>query len=179
MCSLGRSAHNFQDADATNDEGVCHERAMAAPRHSFSAHERGGAVRSELDRAVEPARELGRLHVVRETAEARVAPGKVDRIGFRMTQAAEFLEMNVANSGGVERCRERIAVELGIMAGLRNRADVDDLPDAVRAEELDKFTDLARGVPDGEDGQRLLDGRRDHRPSFHHSVRIGRYGRAL
>src|SRR5271170_6974256 len=153
-----RRTHNSQYADAANDERVRHERAMAAPRHGLGAHESGGAVRSEPDGAVKRVYELRRLHVVRETAETRIAPAEVNRIAFRVTQALKIFEVNVTNPGRAQRRCERIGVELRIAAGFRNRTDVHDLLDAMQVKYLDEFADRARGVPDGENGQRRCGG---------------------
>ena len=84
-------ADNFEDADFAHGKGVGHERAEAAPRDRFSAHESSGMLFGEFDHAIERRREFVRLHVVRKAAKAGVAPTEIDGIGFRVAQTAERL----------------------------------------------------------------------------------------
>jgi hypothetical protein len=53
----------------------------------------------------------------------------------------------------LQRNRELILAELGIPARLRDRADVNQLLDAVRLEPLEELLDGKRGVADGKDRQ--------------------------
>ena len=68
-----------------------------------------------------------------------------------MAQSAQAFEMAITYASGVQARGERIGVELRIVAGFRDGADVDDASNAVGAKQRDEFTDGMGGVADGED----------------------------
>ena len=92
--------------------------------------------------------------------------------------------MNIPNVRGAKRAGERVRIELRVAARFRDGADIQDLGDAMRSKELDKLTDGARGMADGEDSERLagarhfgatiFDGSRCHTAftnmQFHHNA---------
>jgi len=151
-------ADDFEDPDTANDERVGNQRTMAAPRDCFGAHQRSGPQFRKLNSVLERFLEFHGLHVVREAPKTGVAPAEIDRVALRMAQAAKVLDVAVTDACGGERFREGVGVELGIVAGFRDGADVEQLPDPVRAQQFDEFVNRARGVADGEDGQELPGG---------------------
>jgi len=91
-----RERHNVLDGMSANGERVGEKRAVTAPGNGFGAHD-GAAFRfgspawaGEFFEAANTRGEVGRLHVVGETAEAQIVPASVWRIGTRAAQAAEF-----------------------------------------------------------------------------------------
>ena len=71
---------------------------MAPPRDCFCAHQRARFRFCEPDGAGERGFKFGSLHVVRESAESRIAPAEVGGVFGGMSQAAEFLEVRVSDS---------------------------------------------------------------------------------
>lgn len=69
-----------------------------------------------------------------------------------MPQAPERTHVQVANPGLPERVRECVAIELRVVPGARNGADVDDPLDAVRLQKRNEIVQRSVGVPDGENG---------------------------
>ena len=152
---------------------ICHKRAMAAPRNRLGAHQDGRRCSlRELDGAVERCGECLRLHVVGVAAEACVAPAEIDRITVWMAQAAEIFHVDVADSDALQGLGKRVRVELRIAARFRDGADIEELPDGVRAQQIEEFVDRACGVADGENRERTFFARGNHGLAFHHSARM-------
>jgi hypothetical protein len=66
--------------------------------------------------------------------------------------------MPVMNASGMQCTRQLVAVELGIVPGTRDGADIHQAFDAVRFEKTDELRGRAGGVPDGHDYQRFCGG---------------------
>ena len=56
-----------------------------------------------------------------------------------MAQATQFFQMNVANTSGAEMASQGFAIELWVVTGAWNAADVYDALNAVRLQKLDEF----------------------------------------
>ena len=131
---------------------------MAAPGNRFRAHY-GATLRSrELDEFHERRVEFPRLHIVRVSTKAIVAPSRIDGIFFRVTQAAELLFVHVSNMSLTQRILERIRIELRISPRTRNRSDVNDAFHSVRIEQSEEFIEWPCGVADRQD--HIVDGGR-------------------
>jgi hypothetical protein len=77
-------------------------------------------------------------------------PAEIHGIRFGMTQSTQLFQVHVSNPGFAQRRTECLAIELRIVAGARDRADVYHSLDAVRLEQCDEFFQGTRGVADGE-----------------------------
>ena len=127
LCSFGSArADDFENANAAHDEGVGDQRAMAAPGNGFGAHQRGGSFRGEFDGALKPGFKFRRLHVIGIAAKAGVAPAEIDGVRAGVAQAAQAFQMAIADACGVQARGQRIGIELRIVAGFRDGANVDD-----------------------------------------------------
>jgi len=62
------------DFDAARGQGIRDQRAMAAPGNGLGAHDRDLLLIRGVDQLRQARFELGRLHVVGETAKGRVMP---------------------------------------------------------------------------------------------------------
>ena len=93
-----RGADDVLDRNFAHPKRVGDKRTMASPRDRFSAHQRAPFRFCELDGAVERGFKFGRLHVVRESTESRIAPAQVDGILDGMSQATELLDVRVSDS---------------------------------------------------------------------------------
>jgi hypothetical protein len=62
--------------------------------------------------------------------------------------------MPVVNASGMQCARQLIAVELGIVPGTRDSADIHQAFDAMRFEKMDELDGGAGGMSDGHDYQR-------------------------
>jgi desulfoferrodoxin (superoxide reductase-like protein) len=71
-----------------------------------------------------------------------------------MPQAAQSRHVPVVNPSAVERRRQLVSIELGIVSRPRNPAHVDDSLNAVRLEKADEVLYRPRRVTDREDDKR-------------------------
>ncbi|EEF26456.1 conserved hypothetical protein [Ricinus communis] len=140
------------DGHAAHQQRIGDERAVAAPRHRFRAHQRAGPALRELDDRVDVGREFVGLHVVRVAAERRVAPAGVRRVLERAAQAAEAFQVTVFDTGIGQRRGELVLPELRIVARFRHRADIEQAGDAVLPEQPDELLDRTVRMADGADG---------------------------
>lgn len=67
-----------------------------------------------------------------------------------MAEAAEPFEMDVGDFVFGKGCSEGVVIELRIVAGFWNGADIEELRDTVGLEQREEFAERARGVADGE-----------------------------
>src|SRR5579864_1487078 len=123
---------------------------MAAPRNGFRAHDGGALSAGELQQALQALAEVRAGHVIRVAAEGSVAPAEIRGIFPRVAQAAEALQMEVADSLFAERSGEGVGIELRNATRPGNAANIDEKLHAVRGEDGEKFLDGARGVADGQ-----------------------------
>ena len=63
MNLVPRRTHDVFRVNSINQQGICDERTMTAPRNRFGAHQRDLPLVRQLDRFVEALRKLGRMHV--------------------------------------------------------------------------------------------------------------------
>ncbi len=139
--------HDVSNGMAADGERVGDERAMAAPRNSFGAHDGAEfcagspASAGKFFEARESSGKFRSLHVVGETAKAGIVPSCVDGIGAGAAQTAEFWQMRVGDARGANGSGELVAIELRIVARFGDGADVDEALDIVRVEESEKFVD--------------------------------------
>jgi hypothetical protein len=142
------TALDVEDSPSGHRQRVGDQRAVASPRHRLGTHDGRGAPGRELLETREARGEALALHVVRIPSKGRVAPAEIDGVGTRVAQPAQRLHVPIAYLDGVERARERRAVELRIVTRPGNGAHVDHLLHSVSAEQLHELPRGARGVPD-------------------------------
>src|SRR5580700_1049039 len=123
---------------------------MAPPWDRLGTHQRARFRLSKLNGAFERGFKFRSLHVVRESAETRIAPAEVDRAWSRSPEPAEFLDGCVRNSRGAQRFGKRFAIELRIVTRARNRSNVDHSLDSVRFQEFNELFNWACGMSDCE-----------------------------
>src|SRR5260370_33969554 len=92
MRSSRSRGHDVFDVHPADEQRVANQRAMAAPRHRFRAHD-GGAL---LARQFQQTRKTGAKflggHVVGVAAEGSVTPAEIGGIFFGVAEAAERSE---------------------------------------------------------------------------------------
>src|SRR5215472_13698822 len=86
-----RLRDDFDNENSSHDEGVGDEGAMTAPWGRLGAHDRGAAAAGYFNQPLEALGEGRRLHVIRVTTEAFVAPAGVRRVLTRVAQPSERL----------------------------------------------------------------------------------------
>jgi hypothetical protein len=139
---------NFDHRNAPHDECIRYQRAVAAPRHGFGAHDSGAFLLAESDEPLQAARKFVGLHIIGVAAKTCVAPARVDRVLARMPQAAERRQRHVVDILLLERAAEIFSVELRIMPRARHGAHIDQTLDAVGIEQCDKPLDRQRRMAD-------------------------------
>ena len=83
-----------------------------------------------------------------------------------MAQAAEILHVNVTDVGLRQALLQTILHELRIMAGFGNRADIDQLLDAVGVQQANKLIDRMGRVADRVDRKHLSNIAREETLSY-------------
>jgi len=73
-------AEDVTDFDATSEQGIGQETAMASPWHGLGAENGRRSRPRDLDQPCEPVRELARLHVIGVAAKSLDSPADVRRI---------------------------------------------------------------------------------------------------
>jgi hypothetical protein len=143
-----RAAHDVLDADFADDERIRNQRAMAAPRNRFRAHD-GTTLRSrELDEFREGRVKFWSLHIVRVSAKTVVAPARIDGIFFRVPQAAELFSVDVSDVSLTQGILERLRIELRIPPRARNRSDNNYAFHSVGIEQSEEFIERPGRVAD-------------------------------
>ena len=125
-------------------------------RHGTASAQRTavGPRRRESEQRVQPGTEFLGIHVIGVGAEGGLAPRHVRRVGSRRSAAAERRQPLVADSGGRERLRQRLAPELRVPARGGKATDVGDDRDAMRLQQREQLLGAACRVPEGVDGHR-------------------------
>ena len=122
---------------------------MAPPGDCFRAHD-GRMLQSTLDhQLVQGAPELVRLHVVGVAAKACVSPAHVDGILLGLAQSTETACLPIVNGRTGQALRQRLGVELRVMARARDSPHVDELPDTMCFQERYEFVDWSCRMADG------------------------------
>src|SRR5262245_47917167 len=96
-------AQNVQHFKTARFEVIRDKRTVATPPHGFRTHDCGrtgssGYVKQSLDSFFK----LLRLHVIRISAEGRVAPCSIARVRFGFSLAAQLWKMFVTDSARVQ-----------------------------------------------------------------------------
>lgn len=130
---------------------------MAAPGESLGTEDRGAPGSGDLEQSVEGDLELLRLHMVRITAKASVAPAGVDGIGASPSPTAESFHVPVTDPVVTEEAGEDIAVEVREAARRGETAYVNDLPNIVDPQQVEEVLGAVGGVTDREDRRRWRD----------------------
>ena len=141
------------DLDSAGCQGVGDQRPMTAPGDRFGAHDHGSTGGSDLDELAQVLGERGSLHVIRVAAKAGILPAGIEGILASVPESSESGQVDVPDVVLFERRGELILAEMRMASRLRNRADVDELTNAVGVQHFEKLLDGQRGVADGEDRQ--------------------------
>src|SRR6185436_18617173 len=97
-----------------------------------------------------------RLHVIRVSAEAGVAPGRVPRVAARLAQTSQAPEMPVGDSGGGERLLQRLEREVRMPPRFWNGPHVRNLRNVVGAKKRDELVERSGRMTN------CIDDRRGH-----------------
>ena len=144
---------NVDDLEARDAQNVREQRPVAAPPDRLRTH----------DGRAEPAREVDELHqtlgegfgeqVVGVSAEPRVAPGGIGRIGLGAPATAQLREPDVRQAAALERGGQRLRPELGLAPGPRVPPHVGQRLDLVFGEQVEELRGTPGGMPDGPDAR--------------------------
>lgn len=156
-------AENVLDFDSARHQSIGDQRAVTPPGDCFRAHDHRRASGCEIDEPGQTLPEGARLHVIGIASKAGVLPAGIDGILPGVPEPAQTGQMHVLNSLLPERSPQFILPELRIPARFRNRADIDELPDAMHPQYFEEFLDRKRRVADGEDRQGFTTVRRYER----------------
>ena len=133
-------------ANIANGQGVRDERTMAAPWQRFGAHQCDPALVCQLDQFFEALRKFRGLHVIRITSKGSIVPAQVERIAPSMTQPAESWQVNVAQSGFLQRAWQRSLIELRVVPRARYRPHIYHARHAMRLKKIDELLQRACGM---------------------------------
>src|SRR5438876_2372610 len=97
---------DVKDPDATRDEGIREQPAMAFPRQRLRAHDGRPRVSRDGDESIGSGGELGSVHVVRVASKSAVSPSGVRAVWGRLSESAEILEVFVGDASVREGLRE-------------------------------------------------------------------------
>ena len=114
---------------------------MATPRHGLGAHDGRWMISGSLHESLQGGPKVLRLHVVRESAKARVLPAVIDGILLGFAQPAKLRLVDIGDSGLSKRLAQCMDIKLRIVAGPRNRPHVDEARNAVRGEKCQELVD--------------------------------------
>ena len=160
-------ADDVLHTNSANQHSIRYKRTVTSPWHCLGAHQSARFQSGEFDGAFDPLCKFRSLHVIGESTEACVVPPQVDRIGPRMTQSPELLQMDVSDPCGTQGRRQSLAVELRIVARFRYGADVDHALNAIRTKQPDEFVKRPRGMANRVDCQFRFIAPRRHRTLLH------------
>src|SRR4030095_16689741 len=146
---------------------VCAQRRVASPREGLGTHDGRGTPSRELREAREAGGEVLGLHVVREATKRGVTPAEVARVGPRVAQPAQSLQVSVADLDRMEGARQRRTVELRVVTRPGNGANIHHLRHPISPEQLDELWRGTGGMADRvEDARRARSaGTRHHATS--------------
>ena len=136
------------NVEATGNEGVGDEGAVAVLRDRLRAHDRGGRDSGNLQQCGEVGGELVGLHVVGVAAKGRFAHARVERVGARAPVAAEAGDVGISHVGRRQVAGERGGVEVWMAARVGEAPDVHHARHAVRAQQREEAREGASGVAD-------------------------------
>ena len=150
-----RRAHDVFDRNSADGERVGNERTMTTPRNRFGAHDGDLLLPGQFDEFLQGRLEFWRLHVIGESAEARVAPAGIDRILLCVSKSAQRLHVPVTDPDAAELAPAAFVIELRIVTRARNCPHVHQLLDPVRFQHRDEFIQRMRRMADGHDERRF------------------------
>jgi hypothetical protein len=143
-----------KDGRTIREQVVGYDSPMASPPEDFRAHDRAGALAAMDDQFGEPFPEWRCQRVVRISPETLVPPERVSR-GLRVSlaspQATQGSYMPISDLPLGESVGQDVDVELGIGAGPRHLADVDDHVGSDRLKEIGDLVDGPGGMTNREE----------------------------
>jgi hypothetical protein len=148
------TARDLPRFDASGEQRVRDQRAVATPRNGFSAHQHDTFLLGEHDAPVQVLFERWGLHIIRVPAEAGVPPGHIHGVGSGTPQPAQSWHVRVVHPSAMEGWRQIVTIELRVVSRPRDRPNVNDPLDAMRLEKADEVLDRPGRVTDREDDRR-------------------------
>src|SRR5664279_1224092 len=88
-------SHNVLGVNASDQQGVCYERAVTTTWQRFGAHQCDPVLVCQPDQLIETLLKRCCLHVICITSKRSIVPPNIDGIGLGMTQPAESRYMNI------------------------------------------------------------------------------------
>jgi len=146
------------DIPATTHQRIGNQRPVAAPRDGFGAHNRRWALPSMPHQLFQRLPEFSCLHIVGVPAKTVIAPSNVHRILPRLSKAPKRRLVKIDKARLFQALGQRIRIELRIVAGSRNSADIDEEGDFMGAQEIGEFSDRSGRMADGPDCRLLRHG---------------------
>src|SRR6185369_2632440 len=144
------SAADLAHRDASDEQRVSDERAMAAPGHRLGAHQDDPLTGRQFDALADRRLERRRLHVIGEPSKTAVAPSEVDRVGTGPPQSPQTWHVRVPDMSGRQRCGEPVIGKLWIVTRAWNLPYVHQMLDLVPGQELEKRVDRPGGMANRE-----------------------------
>jgi hypothetical protein len=140
--------------DSAYGKGIADQGAVASPGHGFGAHDGRALQNGEIDQFVQGRLEFQRLHVIGKASERGIMPAPVERVDLRVPKPAEGLHVPVADAPVSEKYAQCFAVELRIVPGMGNRADIDKPANTVPLQQMDKLIYTLGRMAHGENNDR-------------------------
>src|SRR5579885_964936 len=99
---------------------------MAAPRDRLRAQDGHRLALRHFDQPFQVGFKFRSPEVIRIPSKACVAPAGVGRTSPWVAKSAQSLKVRVLDAGGREGPRQSLLVELGVVPGSRDRADINE-----------------------------------------------------
>src|SRR5688572_5170369 len=139
--------HDVLDRHATRNERIRQQHPVTSPPDGLRAHHRNAPLLTEQQKVLDARCELLSCHVVRIAAERLVPPCAVLRVARWFSQSTQLCEVPILDAFACKTGVERLAAEMRVPPGSRNRPHVRQTADGMRSEQLEKLLSAARRVP--------------------------------
>jgi hypothetical protein len=114
------------DLNPSHHESVRNEASMTNPRDRFGAHHRDSLLAGESNQDRQSLSKFPGLHIVGEASERFVSPTQVLRLSGCMAKPAKSSQVDVSYPCLVQRTRQAILIELGIVSRPWDCAHIGD-----------------------------------------------------
>ena len=141
------ATHDVHDRNVLRQQIVGNDAAVAAPPHSFSAHDGTAIVTRERSQLSQSSSESVRCCIIGIVPECGDLPECIERWRralFPVSQTTKSHQMPVTYPDATERFGESIGVELRIRSRARDRTHIDEQIDAYLLEQKQEFVNRTR-----------------------------------
>ena len=120
---------------SAHQQGVGDQGTMAAPGHSFGAHDGQAILLRTADQLLQGGLELSGLHVIGKASERGVSPTGVDGISGGVAQTSQAGQVFIGYPRPAELSGQGLAVELRVVRRTRDGANIQDAGHIVSLQE--------------------------------------------